>query len=370
MNLKSILNNFFYKKNETFLIKVIFFPLELLSYFYLLVILLRNFFYKSGIFSEKKLDSFVISVGNLTTGGSGKTPVVIAISEYLKNRGYSVGIVARSYRSGTNENFCLYHDNIFYSASLYGDEPVLLKKKLNKIPVFAGKNKTETALLLEKAFRPDVIVVDDGFSHRGLARDIDIVMVDAESGFGNGYLLPRGPMREPVRAIKRADVILFKVINKENSRLEVKKILPESLPVFEAKIQMESIRSILDESIDIDLNKKFIAFCGIGNAESFKKLLIENGLKPMDFIEFEDHFSYNQSIIRQIDECAIKNQTEFALCTEKDAVKLKEILDKIKTKTLFCYVSINAVIDKNFYDFIEKEIKLYENKRGKKGSFS
>lgn len=361
MNSGVTINKFFFKSDETFLKRLLFFPMELLSYFYATIIFIKNILYEFKIFREKKLKSFVISIGNLTTGGSGKTPVVIAITEYLKNRGYSVGVVARSYRGGTRENSCLYDDNLFYSALLYGDEAVLLKRKLKKTPVFVGKNKTELALQLEKAFRPDFIVIDDAFSHRGVAKNINILMLDKELGFGNGYLLPRGPLREPISSIKRADIILFKTIDKKTSQIEIKKNLMQSLPVYSARIQMDSIKSILNESVEIDLgNKKFVAFCGIGNANSFKQMLLTNKLEPCDFIEFEDHFAYDMDIVRRIDECAIKNQSGFALCTEKDAVKLNEILSKIKTKSLFCYMSINTLIDKGFYDFLEKEIKGYE----------
>lgn len=371
MGLKVTINKYFFKSDEIFLMRMLLFPLELLSYFYATIILIRNILYKYKILKEKKLKSFVISVGNLTTGGSGKTPVVIAIAQYLKSRGYSVGVVARSYKGKKHESFCLYDDNLFYSASLYGDEPVLLKKKLKETPVFAGKNKTELALKLEKAFSPDFIVIDDAFSHRKIARNIDILIFDNEMGIGNGYLLPRGPLREPLSSIKRADVILFKTIDEKNVHLQIKKDILQSFPVYRVRIQRESIRSILNESEEVDLNnKKFIAFCGIGNSNSFLQILLINRLKFCDFIEFEDHFHYDINTLRSIDERAIKNQCEIVLCTEKDAVKIIELLRKIETKSLFCYMSINAVIDHEFYEILEKEIEDHGIKGKKKSGLS
>lgn len=370
MNFRLTINKIFFKSNESFFVRILFSPLELLSYLYAIVVYIKNTLYELKIIKQKKMESFVISVGNLTTGGSGKTPVVIAIAKYLKKRGYSVGVVARSYGGRIKENFCLYDDIHFYSAALYGDEVVLLKKKLKETPVFGGKNKTELVMQLEKAFGPDVIVIDDAFSHLGFARNIDILIFDTELGFGNGYLLPRGPLREPLSSIKRADIILLKAIGEKRTLPEIENLI-KSVPLYRVEIQMDSIKSVLDESMEINLrNKRFIAFCGIGNTKSFKQILLLNKLEPCDFIEFEDHFRYDIDTIRGIDECAIKNQSEFALCTEKDAVKLNEVLNKIKTTTLFCYISIDSVIEKGFYDLIDKEICKYEIERKKKSGLS
>ncbi len=365
-----VINRIFFTSDETFLKRLLLLPLEILSCLYGVIIYVKNFFYDIRILRGRKLSSFVISVGNLTVGGSGKTPVVIAITEYLQNRGYSVGIVARSYRARVSENFCLYEDKPLYSASLYGDEPVLLKKKLKKTPVFAGKNKTELALQLKIAFNPEFVVIDDAFSHRKIARDIDILMIDREMGFGNGYLLPRGPLREPVSSIKRADVLLLKTIEGKNSNMMNNDII-KSRPCYNAIIKMDSIKDILNESVKIDLrDKRFIAFCGIGNAKSFKEILSVNKLEPLDFIEFSDHFAYDIDTVIQIDRRAERNQCDFALCTEKDAVKLIDILHNVKTETKFCFMSIKVLLDEGFYDFLERKISKYEEERGKKGSLS
>ncbi len=370
MDLHIVISKFFFKSDETLLKRLLLLPLEILSYLYAVIIYVKNFLYDIKVFRGENLSSFVISVGNLTVGGSGKTPVVIAMTDYLKKKGYSVGVVARSYHARTKGNFCLYDDDPFYSASLYGDEPVLLKKKLKKTPVFAGKNKTEVALQLKKAFNPDFIVIDDAFSHRKVARNIDILMIDRDIGFGNGYLLPRGPLREPVSSIKRADVLLFKTIEGTNSCAEINSDIIKSRHCYNSIIKMDSIKSILNESAEIDLkDKRFIAFCGIGNANSFREMLLVNKLDPRDFIEFDDHFAYDIDIVRQIDERAVKNQCDFALCTEKDAVKLLEILHNVKTRSNFCFMSIKVLLDTEFYDFVEGKISEYENERKKKSGF-
>jgi len=358
LNLRLKINKFFFKKKEKLLDKVIFFPLELLSYLYTFVILIKNLLYDFHIFSQVRINSFVISVGNITVGGSGKTPVVIALANYLSERGYTVGVVTRSYRNKSGKSHFLLQDIKNLSAVQYGDEPVLIKKRLKNVPVACGKNKTELALQLYHTFSPDVIILDDGFSHRRLHRDFDIIMMDEENPTGNGYLIPRGPLREPISSLRRAHAILYKSLSGKNTKNHQLRDNIWSIPSFQATIKLGKIVSIMDESMSIQMgDSSFIAFCGIGNAESFKHILYHNNLNPADFIEFEDHTVYDINIIKEIDEIACRHNARYTICTEKDAVKIIEVLPHIKTKSIFAYAAINAILEEKFLEIILAAIK-------------
>lgn len=357
MNLRIIFNRIFLNQHEGFLDRFLLFPLELLSYLYCIIICFKNFLFDHKLVKPYKTKSKVISIGNLTVGGTGKTPLVISLARYLSEKGYTVGIVTRSYKAGSKENFCLYEGNMSYDPSRYGDEPVLIKKKLGAIPVMAGRNKTELAEELEKIFAPEFIIIDDGFSHRGIERNLDILTVDGDNGFGNSYLLPRGPLREPLFSISRADAIVLKTTGGVNEFNTFRDKIKANIPIFYGKIKINSIRHVLNDSELTDgSQRKFIAFSGIGNPLSFIQLLMINNLKPLKFIEFEDHTIYDIKKINQIVNSALTVNAEVAICTEKDAIKLKTILEQMHDIKLgFFYVSIDFELDKNFYEFIEKK---------------
>lgn len=359
MALRQFFNKLFFKKNENFILKIFLFPLQVISYFYLLLISIKNFMYNNKIFKQIKFKSFVISVGNITVGGSGKTPTVIAIAEYLKKRNYRVGIIARIYNLRSSERakggFVENSD-----PEIFGDEPALIKTRLDNIILYAGTNKSKLAVEMEKVHSPEIIIIDDGFSHRRIARDYDIVMVDAENPFGNRFLLPRGPLREPLSSLKRADAVLIKSINELKSDIDTF----NNIPTYNCVLRLLSIRRISDDELIQGLEaERFIAFSGIGNSESFRKTLLFYKLKPLDFIEFEDHMNYDRDDVNYIEKSATKMNAGYCVCTEKDAVKLKKIIKDMKTRSTFCYVSVEMEIEKRFFEDLEEKIQRWYRER-------
>jgi len=176
---------------------------------------LRGFGYRQRLISPKKLPCKVISVGNITVGGTGKTPMTQYIAERLKHCGYRVAAVSRGYKGTAAgrvvKTAVIVSDGhrICPDSETAGDEPFLLASRLKEVPVVIGRNRFAAGMLALNTFQPQVIVLDDGFQHMQLARDIDLVLLDFNRPFGNRYLLPRGTLREPVSALKRADAFIL-----------------------------------------------------------------------------------------------------------------------------------------------------------------
>ena len=179
--------------------------LHILSLFYGLVLKLREFCYGRHILTPRRLPCNVISIGNITAGGTGKTPMTIYVAELLKTLGYRVAILSRGYKGGSEKEIRVVSDGqkILMTPTMAGDESYLMAIRLSDVPIVVGRNRFAAGSLAVKRFQPDVIVLDDAFQHVKLQRDIDLVLVDRAQPFGNGHVLPRGSLREPVSSLRR-----------------------------------------------------------------------------------------------------------------------------------------------------------------------
>ena len=175
------------------------------------VVKIRRIFYKNGILISKKLSCPIISIGNITVGGTGKTPMTIYVAQVVKNLGYKVAIISRGYKGKAEKIGGIVSDGkgLLMTPENAGDEPYLMANRLKDVQVIVGKNRFDAGRLAIRKFDPDVIVLDDGFQHLMLQRDLDMVLLDYHRPFGNGHLLPRGVMREPVSALLHADAIIL-----------------------------------------------------------------------------------------------------------------------------------------------------------------
>lgn len=274
-----------------------------LGWLYYLVMSLRRIAYQAGVFPVRRVEVPVIVVGNLTTGGNGKTPLVIWLAAWLKQKGFSPGIVSRGYggaaahwpqqvRSDSDPVMC-------------GDEPVLLAQRTG-CPVAAAPDRYAAATGLLETARCDIIISDDGLQHLALARDIEIVVIDARRRFGNGRCLPAGPLREPVSRLESVDLV---VCNGNPQRGE-----------FEMRLVADGLVSLSDSSRRIDSNelgnKTVHAVAGIGNPGRFFRMLRNLGLQPIEHV-FPDHYRYTSADIRFDDDLPV-------IMTEKDAVKCRD----------------------------------------------
>ena len=172
---------------------------------------LRRNFYKQAVFKSKRLPCSIISIGNITVGGTGKTPMTIYVAKVVKQLGYNVAVISRGYKGKAEKIGGIVSDGkaLLMTPEIAGDEPYMIAKRLNDVPVIIGRNRFEAGRQAISKFDPDVIVLDDGFQHLKLQRDLDLVLLDYRKPFGNGHLLPRGVMREPASALLNANAVIL-----------------------------------------------------------------------------------------------------------------------------------------------------------------
>jgi tetraacyldisaccharide 4'-kinase len=264
----------------------------------------REKLYTAGILSTMRLNHPVISIGNLTLGGTGKTPLVITLAEGLKLRGKRPVILSRGY-GRQNRDIVIAGSNWQQA----GDEPCLMTRRLNGVPVLVGADRYESGLLAERQKLGNVFILDDGFQHRRLHRDFDIVTVDPVEWNGGEALLPTGRWREPKSAISRAQAACVQ---------EIADIPIPSLPIptFVVQTQIDGLfRNNARVATEELKEKQVVAFAGIAKPERFFDTLRSMGIKPVRTIAFGDHHVYSQRDIEHLRGNAL-------VTTEKDAVRL------------------------------------------------
>lgn len=319
---------------------------------------------------QKALPAPVISVGNLTVGGTGKTPMVIEIANEARRRGKDVAILSRGYKgrlSGPVIVSC--RTGPLIEAIDVGDEPVLMAEKLHGIPVVVARDRYEAGVYAMRCFKekPDFFILDDGYQHWRLKRDLDILLISGLNPFGNRRLFPFGPLREPVEEIKRADIIVITMADKCKNLQDLineLRLYAPSQPIYLAKhVLKEIVRYKINEngypslyeikSSDELRDKRFLAFAGIGNPESFRLTLEEAGLNVIDFVTFMDHHNYEVCDLKDLSDKAQEKEA-FLLTTEKDFVRTKGKFPPGEIYTL----NIEISCERGFYDEIFRRIKL------------
>jgi tetraacyldisaccharide 4'-kinase len=271
-----------------------------LSSVYGLVVLERNRLYDRGKLRARRLRGPVISVGNISTGGSGKTPFVILLGELLKARGIKFDVLSRGY--GRQSRGVMQVDP-GGSSAMFGDEPLLIARRL-EIPVILGEDRYRAGLFAEQKFGPLLHLLDDGFQHRRLARDFDVVLVTPEDA--RDRLLPTGRLREPLAALQRADAIVL-----------ASGATQEAFPLT-GKVVWRVRRGITPTSVP----PRPIAFCGIARPQSFMLQLRKAGIEPAAEAVYRDHHAYTEADIRELLALRAKSEAGGFITTEKDAINL------------------------------------------------
>lgn len=302
--------------------------LYLASLPYHLVVSQRNYLYDRRILKSVKLARPVISVGNITVGGTGKTPCVIYLAQMLGRLGCRTAVLSRGY-GGKNPqpvNVVSNGRTILLDAQEAGDEPLLIARSLPGVPVLTGARRNLTGQAAIEGFGAEVLLCDDAFQHRQIRRDINIVLLDAHRPFGNGYLLPRGPLREPISGLERADcLILTRDEHTDVLHPEIARLTAAGIPVFRAKHRFRDIVTLSDNKrLDPVMltGKKICAFCGIARPESFKAILEQQGADILSFIDFPDHHPYGRSDLEALQEGFRPLGADYWVTTEKDAMRL------------------------------------------------
>jgi len=300
------------------LIRILLFPFSLI---YFVAISVWDVYWRLA--PKVKLPCKVISVGNIVAGGAGKTPLVIYIARMFINAGYKIAVVARGYKR-QGEGLVEVDDESSWES--VGDEPLEIFRAVADARVYVGKSKTEAAQK-SAANGAQVIIIDDGFQHRKLARDIDLVCLDSNQPFGQGWLLPSGRLREPRYALSRADALIFTSYEKNNDTLneviDRKKYKSFYSSSNIAKfIKLNENSAINPENIRL---QKSIAFCGLGNPDKFKSALENLGIRPRIFHTFSDHHRYSHFDIEMLIAMVKHENVDCLITTRKDAVKFDSV---------------------------------------------
>ena len=331
MNIKTEITKLHYNKTPKGLL---FKTLKLVSLFYGLASSLKNFLYDKKIIKPKKVNAYVISVGNFTTGGVGKTPVVAEIAKFFIEKNEKVAIISRGYGGKlNNKNVNVISDgiNLYHKADDAGDEPYWFAVNLSMCAVLTCSDRYKAAKYAVEKMGISNIILDDGFQHRKFYRDLDIVLVDSEKMFGNECLLPAGPLREGKEGFKRLHklVVVSKNTNHDKSEKLVHILAKKNgIDTFLCKTEPDYVYNIVSgEHLEKDC--EIVAMSAIGQPEQFYKFL-ENDYKIIKTITFDDHHCYTASDLKDIGNIVVT--------TEKDAVKLAQFCPNnvyaLKLKTI------------------------------------
>lgn len=274
----------------------------------------------------------VISIGNLTVGGTGKSTVTATLAQWLKEAGYHPAVLSRGYRATGNAPVRIVADGkeVRLSPEQGGDEPVMLARHLDGVPVLVGRDRVLTARAAAEQFGADVCLLDDGFQVRNLKKDLEIVLLESSRAFDNGYLLPRGLLREPPHCLRRADVVVLMDPHRatEDLRLRlrerVRTLAPHALVVEACRTPKRLREARTDADVPFDRLKgtPVVALSGIGNPQSFEALLVALGAKPHP-LRLPDHHHYTPADIARVEALARSVDATAIVTTEKDAVKLE-----------------------------------------------
>ena len=287
----------------------------------------------------------VISVGNITAGGTGKTPFIIEIAEEIKKKGYHPAVLSRGYKSALEDKGGIVSDgkNILVTPEMAGDEPYMMALQLPGIPVLVGKDRIASA---EKAaeFRTDILLLDDGFQYWEMKHDLEIVLIDCTNPFGYDHMIPRGLLREPLEGLKRADIFILTKSNQVSD--EIRKEIRERLylynpgsPILES--EHEPSRLILfnnwkKQNIQNEMDKrkgaKAFLLSGIGNPDAFANTVKDAGLYPAGDMFLEDHHSYVGEDIKKAIQKANDIKADMIVVTEKDAVKMLSLQEAVTSE--------------------------------------
>jgi tetraacyldisaccharide 4'-kinase len=308
--------------------KALLFPLFLLSLLYALIMRWRRGLYRRGILPSSALPCPVVSVGNITLGGTGKTPMVIYLAQLLQQRGLRAAVLSRGYRSQSRDAVAVVSDGtrVLLGAREAGDEPAMLAQALPGTPVIIGRDRVRSGSLACARFSPDVILLDDGFQHLRLRRNADIVLVDRNVGFGNGCLIPRGILREPLSALQAADLIVLTKKTGESRPHPAEGLIvarnPRA-PLFSAGYAVRGLTA-LDGSPAGDLQglagKNVLAVAGIGNPGYFTHLLRSSGIRVTEEMLLPDHHCYTAADAERLAACA--SRVDCIITTAKDGCKM------------------------------------------------
>jgi tetraacyldisaccharide 4'-kinase len=316
---------------------------------------------------KTSLPGFVVSLGNLTVGGTGKTPATIMLAEWAAAEGYRPAVLSRGYGGKRGKEVLEVSDgkNLFARPAEAGDEPYLMARKLPGIPIFVSPNRYRAGLMAHEQHGANFFILDDGFQHIALKRDLDVVLVDSSRPFGNGHLLPWGPLREPVDHLRRADAFILTRAKGNSGKtgspaFEFLKRRFPGKPVFLSEHVPEKI-VFPDEGKDYNITflkgRRVVAFAGLARPNALRETLISLESEVVSFKAFKDHHVYTPDQIRQLIREKNRLGVDCLMTTEKDWVRIQGV---VKECPDLAYLMIRFVIaseSKDFFEMIKEKVQ-------------
>ena len=299
---------------------------------------LRTFLYDWGWFDQRRLPVLVLSVGNLTLGGTGKTPVVIVLADWLLAQGKRVAILSRGYRRTSTTQYLLVSngEHLLVGPQEAGDEPFLIAQRCPRAIVAVGADRYELGDWVLDRFPIDCLILDDGFQHRGLYRDVNLLLVDATDAAGLAALVPAGRLREPLQAAARATAIIVTRADVQTQVNEVCRRLQATLGSMPDPIQtvfrpeiLVSVMTGVSKPISWSKGKTALLCSGVGHAGSFRALVERIGIRILDEVAYVDHHAYTSQDVERLRARAAELKAELVVTTEKDVCKLATLLQPV-----------------------------------------
>ncbi|MFC1480870.1 tetraacyldisaccharide 4'-kinase [Candidatus Neomarinimicrobiota bacterium] len=298
----------------------------------------RNFFYNRGFFIARKVATPIVSIGNLSVGGTGKTPATILIASLLRDYGYRVGVLSRGYgRSSGGTVLVSDGEKTLVGHRKGGDEPLLIAKRLANVAVVVDEDRYRGAVYLREIAAVDVIILDDGFQHRGLDRDCDILLLDSTVPPNHYRIFPYGTLRERLSSIKRAHMIIWTKSNLAEPPLHIRQAV-QNQNLLELRSELIAGPELIDLANGAQFpvahftSQSVHAFCGIAMPRQFYHTLFNLGIEPMRITYFADHYAYSDKDLQKLIAQA-KNADSVLITTEKDGMRLSDL--DIPADTIF-----------------------------------
>lgn len=302
-----------------------------LSWVYGAIVRLRAWLYGAGILPRHRLPCRVISIGNLTVGGTGKTPVAIFVVSALIEKGYRVGVLSRGYRRSGTQAMVLVSDgrNVLVGPEEGGDEPVLIGRRCPQAVVAVGADRVRLGRWVLSQRPLDVLVLDDGFQHLRLARDVDLLLLDAGARTSLDRLLPAGRLREPLTAASRASAWVVTRSEHEEATREILSSLAKAgvppRPMVRLRFVPETVLDLqgrATEPLSCLKRRRAVIVCALANPTAFRRAVEDLGVQVLDACMWPDHHAYTSADAARVLETAGRGEADLVLTTEKDAVKL------------------------------------------------
>lgn len=346
------------KNEESLFERVAFLPLDVLAILYGTAARTHRFVYRCGFKKAKQLDCRVVSIGNLIVGGSGKTPMTAWLANALSHRGFRVAIASRGYGRIGREEIAVVSDGekVLLDPTQFGDEPVLLAQRTPGVPVLVGARRDQVGAYAIREYRTQVLLLDDGFQHHRLERDVEILMLDGMRGFGNHRVLPRGPLREPLSTLRLADAVCVLDGPLAKSDAEILARFAPRAKMMNVQRQPNfvlSLRAGIRMSPSELKHLRIGVLAGLANPNAFRRTLLALGAEIVAEKIFPDHHLYAEGDIVDL---AKASPGCVWVTTEKDAIKIRsEWIRDLDLRVL----SIDLAVDdaESFLDWLEERLR-------------